>query len=248
MVSPADLTPTNSLVLVDPERIDVDAATYQFRSDSDAQGIIKGQRYQTDRWNAILHGNPILVHQRLDGRLFVADGHHRLDLARRSNKAGHGPGRIAAIVLRETDGYTPEDMRVIAAFRNMQRGDVDPVDGARVFKEVKSGAVHAELLPPLQMDKGNLRLSYTLSGLSDQSLEKVRADHIPATLAVTVAERLPDTRQQDAFINMVSYRLKQAYRLDNPEYRGSVSPQEPVASGFVARLARQQAAQPARYR
>src|SRR5436309_3253592 len=96
---------TNPITLLDPNNIRTDAATYQFRSHGDGQGVTAEGRYNTDRWDPIIHGDPRLVHQRLDGSLYVADGHHRLDLAKRLNAQGAGPGAIAATVLREADGY-----------------------------------------------------------------------------------------------------------------------------------------------
>ncbi len=69
------------LIAVAPEDIKVDAATYQFRSGGDANGVTAKGRYQADHWDPILHGDPIMLHERLDGTMYVADGHHRVDVA-----------------------------------------------------------------------------------------------------------------------------------------------------------------------
>src|SRR5205085_1114674 len=74
------------VVMVDPAKIKTDAATYQYRAGGDGNGVTKRGRYQSERWDAILHGDPLLLHERTDGTLFVADGHHRLDLAKRLNE------------------------------------------------------------------------------------------------------------------------------------------------------------------
>ncbi|NBO19538.1 MAG: hypothetical protein EBV03_10010, partial [Proteobacteria bacterium] len=92
------------LVLIDPKDIKVDAATYQFRSGGDKNGVTAKGKYHTDRWDPVLHGDPILVHEKLDGSVFVADGHHRVGLAKELNEKGAGPGKMAALVLREADG------------------------------------------------------------------------------------------------------------------------------------------------
>lgn len=238
------------IVLVDPNLVRVDAATYQFRSGGDTDGVTEQGRYRSDSWDPILHSHPLLLHQRLDGTYYVADGHHRLDLAKRSKSAGHGPEQIAAVVLKEADGYTAEDVRVIAAYKNMDRGDVDPIDGACVFKEAASGRVHADLLPHLQMDKSNLRLSYRLSGLSDAALNQTKALHVPVEMAAEVAGRVRDPKRQENIIGIISYKLRQRY---NPALSGYQGLSEPAwvpaipAASFVDRLRKQQANAPSSY-
>lgn len=244
MVSDVPKTPTSvPIALVDPSQILVDAPTYQFRSHGDKNGVTKSHRFSEGRWDPMLHSDPLLLHQRLDGSLYVADGHHRLDLAKRSQAAGLGPEQVPALILREADGYTTEDVRVIAAYKNMAHGHTDVVDSARVFKEAESGRVHVELLPPLQMDKGNLRLSYRLSGLSDKALDKVAAKEVPAEMAAFVADRTKDPIRQESVINIISAKLKQEY------YTGggyeNVSPpiwaQPPSPPSFAGRIRQQQA-------
>lgn len=210
MIATPELKPAPANVPVamfDPEQVHVDAQAYQFKSNGDKSGVTRSGRFNTDRWEPLLHGDPILVHERLNGEKFVADGHHRLDLAKRSNAAGHGPGKIAAQVLREADGYTVDDVRAIAAYKNMARGNVDPVDGARVFKEVLSGRVHASLLPNIPLDQGNLRISAALVGLSDDSLTMVAENRVPVGSAVYVAQHVADPMERDRVMNIVAARL-----------------------------------------
>lgn len=230
------------ILLLDPEKVKVDAATYQFRSGGDGKGVTEARRYHTDRWDPILHGNPILVHERLNGDVFVADGHHRLDLAKRSNAVGTGPGKIAAFLLREADGYTVEDVRVIAAYKNMARGTTDPIDAARVFKEAKSGKVHKELLPQLQLDNGNLILSYRLSGLSDQALDVAAKGEIPLEMAALVADRVPEPERQNEVVGMLSYAYRQfGFGSQVPIAEIYLSQAKETVPGFVAKLMQQRA-------
>lgn len=199
------------LEMLDPASIKVDANTYQFRSHGDGNGVTEDGRFKADRWDPILHGDPILVHQRLDGSYYVADGHHRLELAKRLNAQGKGPGAISTQVLREADGYTPRDVRVIAAFKNMSHGHADTVDAARVFKEAVNGNVHMELLPQLQMDKGNLKLSYSLSKLSDKALDQVATGQVPVEMAARVVEQIASPVMQDNVMEIIGQKLQQRY-------------------------------------
>ncbi len=224
------------LVLVDPKDVLVDAATYQFRSGGDGAGVTAKGRYNATRWDPILHGDPILVHERLDGRVFVADGHHRLDLAKTLNASGSGPGKMAAMVLREADGYTPQDVKIIAAYKNIAHGKTDAVDTARVFKEAHNGSVNLDLLPHLQMDKGNLRMAFTMSKLSDGVLDQIQKDNIPAEAAALLAEKAPnDPERQGRVLALVKQKLAtQEYKVVEPAVATQVSVNMALPKDFNA--------------
>lgn len=236
--------PKPQLVMLDPSVIQVDAPTYQFRSGGDKQGVLGEKRYHTDHWDPILHGDPLMVHQRLDGSYYVADGHHRLDLAKRLNAEGHGPGPVAALILRESEGYTAQDARIIAAYKNIQRGTTNPVDNARVFKEASSPNVHQEWLPHLQMDKGNLKMSFSLAKLSDNALDMVAQGEVPAETAAYVAEHARDSRQQDSVMRIISDTLHQ----DHFDQTGITLPDaKQAAVGFASRIQQERSAKPTGY-
>lgn len=213
------------LVLVDPKDVMVDAATYQFRSGGDAKtGVTEKGRYKAERWEPLLHGNPILLHEKLDGNVFVADGHHRLDLAKTLNAKGVGPGKLAAQVLREADGYTAKDVKIIAAYVNIAHGKTDVVDTAKVFKEAYSGGVNLDLLPPLQMDKGNLKMAFTMSKLSDNVLDAVKKGEVSAEIAAKLAERVPeDQGRQEKILGIIKQKLSsQEYTVTEPAKASNV--------------------------
>ncbi len=197
-----------SLVMVAPEAIKTDAQAYQFRAHGDSKGVTEAHRIRRESWNPVLDGDPLLLHERLNGALYVADGHHRLDHAVNTNAIGTGPGKVAAYVLREADGYSVEDVRVIAAYKNMARGHTDTLDAARVFKEVESGRVDVRKLPPLQMDKGNLRVAYSMSKLPEAVLEQVGREQVPATFAAEIAENFDTPELQRSMVEMVGKTLR----------------------------------------
>ena len=187
---------STQLVSVDPVMLKLDPEAYQFRSGGDENGVTKEQRFNTDKWDPILHGNPILLHERLDGSLYVADGHHRVDLAKRLNEKGEGPGKLQAMVLSEKQGYSVEDVKLIAAYKNIAEGTANVVDAALVLKEAQSPAVHAELLPKLEMKRGNLLTAYKLSKLSDEALKTVAEGKVSADDAVKVSALINDPDHQ----------------------------------------------------
>lgn len=241
------------LVLIDPKDILVDAPTYQFRSGGDKNGVTAKGKFHADRWDPVLHGDPILVHERLDGRVFVADGHHRVGLAKELNEKGAGPGKMAALVLREADGYSAKDVKIIAAYKNIAHGKTDVVDTARVFKEAYAGEIDISKLPHLQMDKGNLRMAFTLASLSDTSLDAVAKGEISPEQGEMLAKRAPgDASRQGQVLAILRQKLQQAYPKEevakpsqvhvhiynfNSEAAAKATP-----AGFKERLARQRAA------
>jgi hypothetical protein len=184
------------MIAVDPSVLKVDADTYQFRSGGDTNGVTHEQRFNTDTWNPILHGNPILVHERMDGSLFVADGHHRVDLAKRLNEQGKGPGNLLAMVLSEKQGYSATDVKLIAAFRNIAQGTTNVLDTSEVLREAAAPGVHRELLPPLEMNRGNLPLAAQIAELSEPDFSTLRERFKPT--AGTFAEKLKLQNQPPA--------------------------------------------------
>lgn len=232
------------IIGIAPENIKVDAATYQFRSHGDANGVTDKGRYHADHWDPILHGDPIMLHERLDGSMHVADGHHRVELAKALNAKGTGPGNIMAMVLSEKQGYTARDAKIIAAYKNIAHGKTDVIETARVFREANSGQVHTEFLPSLQMDKGNLRMAFTMSKLSDKALDQVEREHIAPEIAAKLAELVPDDApRQEAVMQIISQKLRQPYAQTSEAYATSlnVSMTALPKPGFVQKLAMQQA-------
>ena len=108
--------------------IQVDPETYQFKGDVNEQGVTKPL---TGDYKPGL-SQPLILHERLDGTLYVADGHHRLDLAKRN-----GVQEVSAVILKEADGFTPADVRVYAALRNLSQGRGTSIDAAKLFRDAE---------------------------------------------------------------------------------------------------------------
>ncbi len=66
------------------DQIQVDPAEYQFRTEVNEQGV-DSRLEGVEHWDDMRAGN-LVLHEREDGRLFAADGHHRIDLARRTKQ------------------------------------------------------------------------------------------------------------------------------------------------------------------
>ena len=112
------------------DQIQVDPEQYQFRTRVNQQGVdsrLEGVKEWDDK-----RAGTVLLHRRADGSLYVADGHHRVDLAKRI-----GQGSINAHIVDEADGTGVEGARVEAAMINIADGKAEPLDVAKVFRNTE---------------------------------------------------------------------------------------------------------------
>jgi len=109
------------------ESIQVDPEAYQFRTEVNEQGV-DSRLEGIEKWDDLRAGN-LILHERTDGSVYAADGHHRINLARQLQQPD-----VNAIVLREADGVTVEDARRAAAEANIAAGSATAMDAAKVFR------------------------------------------------------------------------------------------------------------------
>lgn len=125
---PAEVADTSGNVRrVSTADIKVSPEEYQFRSKVDEKGT--DDRLQAvKKWDDVRAG-VVILHERKDGQVFVADGHHRIELAKRA-----GQPDVNAMVFREADGHSVADVRRIAALKNLSEGNATPIDAAKAFR------------------------------------------------------------------------------------------------------------------
>lgn len=131
--------------LVTADELELDAATYQYKAGGDDKGVtglLRGQRI----WD-VTKADVLIVHELLDGRLVVADGHQRLSLARRAVAGGQKDVKLAIRVLREADGATVRDVRLVAAYANISRGSGTVLDAAKVLRDTGGSLPEIANLP-----------------------------------------------------------------------------------------------------
>lgn len=148
--------------------ITTDPKTFQYKGDADAEGINDRLRGVT-RFDPNRAGQAVLF-QRRDGTLVVADGHQRTGLARRMADAGQKDvSGMAAVIYREADGYTPQEVMTEAAIKNIGEGSGTAVDAARILRNSKETVADLGLPPNSAM----VRTADGLRRLSDQAFGMV---------------------------------------------------------------------------
>jgi|GEM_PF-1993199 len=220
-VVPQRYTLAASGILTDPK-------TYQFRSGADADGVTEPLS-RASEWDEILAGE-FIVHERSDGLRYVADGHHRLQLAQRLERDGAGPIDLRAFVLREEDGFTVEQVRAIAAMKNIEAGSASAVDAAKVLR------VAPEVLERLTLRNSQARDARGLMRLDDDSFDMVTNGVVPEPFGAMVGQLTDDPVMQGALMRtLAQVRPKsqvEASQVIQDAYRAGLE----VSSGTQASL------------
>jgi hypothetical protein len=181
-----------------PKDIAVDAKTFQFKAGGDEFGVT--DRLQgVSKWDAIKAGT-VTVYEYADGRMAIADGHQRLGLAKRLQSQDPSQDiKIIGYKLRESDGITPEQARVIAAMKNIAEGTGTSIDAAKILR-VEPGRI-SELPPRSEL----VRQAQGMVDLTDQAFMAVVNEVIPANYGAIVGRLLADAPElQSAAISILA--------------------------------------------
>lgn len=188
-----------SEIRVSPARLETDARTFQYKENADGSGVT--ERLQGVQAIAPLSTGKLVVFERADGVQVVADGHQRAGLFKRlTGEDGRVPVEIApgvidraqvdvpAFLFREADGWTPADVRAIAAIKNIQEGSGSLMDTARVLRD------RPELFgPTLNVARGQVQQAAGLAALAEDAwgmaINGVVQPHYAALVGRIVPER-----------------------------------------------------------
>ena len=191
------------LYAFDPRDILVDARTFQFKGGGDEFGVTDRLQFITE-WDPQLAG-VVTVYEYADGRLFIADGHQRVGLARRL--MAENPElkiQLYGYRLREVDGITPEQAMISAAVTNIAQGTGSVIDAAKIARmdpERFRGMVGRTLPPTSQL----VRQAQDMMGLTQDAFGAVINDVIPSNYGAIVGRLLADRPElQQAAIGVLA--------------------------------------------
>ncbi len=200
-IKPQDINDADNLdgtvFRFNPSDIEVDARAFQFKEGGDEFGVTERLQGVT-KWDPVKAGQ-IVVYEFADGRRVIADGHQRLGLAKRikSQDPDQDPV-IYGTMLREADGITPEQARVMAAMKNIAEGSGTAIDAAKVLR-LEPGRISE--LPP----RSNLvRQARDLVDLSDEAFGAVINDVVPTNYAAIVGRLVKDQDKQIAVMQLLA--------------------------------------------
>lgn len=185
------------LYTLDPDIIEVDAKTFQFKSGGDEFGVTERLQGITT-WDKYKAG-VVTVYEYADGRMAIADGHQRLGLAKRIRSQDPSQDvKVIGYKLREVDGISPEEARVIAAMKNIAEGTGTSIDAAKVLR------VEPDRLSELPPRSELVRQARDMMALSDEAFGAIVNEVIPANYGAIVGRLIDDPKLQDAAIQVLA--------------------------------------------
>jgi len=180
-----------------PDEIQVDAKTFQFKEGGDEFGVTERLQGVT-KWMPEKSGQ-VTVYEYADGRKFIADGHQRLGLAKRIKALDPSQDvRLYGQLLREVDGVTPAMARVSAALKNISEGTGTAIDATKVMREAPERVGE---LPP-QSDL--VKQSRDLMLLGDDAFGAIINGVIPANYGALVGKIIEDEALQKTAIGILA--------------------------------------------
>jgi hypothetical protein len=183
-----------------PDEIGVDAPLMQFKAGGDVHGVTDRLR-GVEQWDPIAAGM-VTVWEGADGRRLIADGHQRLGLANRIAAADPTQDvRLNAMVLREADGFTARDARVLTALKNIGEGTGTATDAGKVFRDV---GIDPDVLRRLPPRSALVRDGKSLARLSDEAFGAVINDVVPESYGAAIGEFAPDPATHSALVDVLA--------------------------------------------
>lgn len=163
-----------------PSALGFDPATFQYKRSTGAQGST-GRLEGVETWDSQSAGK-VVVWEREDGRLFVADGHQRTALAQRFEAAGQDVA-LDGYRYRQADGWTAREVRNLAAQKNLRETPGDVLDTSALMRDAP------ELIDASIPQRGHeFRQAKGLARLSDGAYAAVRAGQIEPRLGAIIGD------------------------------------------------------------
>ena len=165
---------------------------FQHRPKSNAKG-------STDRlsgvknWNQTAAGK-FMLFQEANGELTVANGHHRkLKAEELQVKDPSFNPDVEAHVFREADGWTPQEVKRVAAISNIREGNADAVDIAVAFR-----GLNEKQIAELDLPSGGIayKQGKDMSKLTEEAFSHVLRGHIKDADGAVIGRMITDPQKQ----------------------------------------------------
>lgn len=167
-----------------PANLRTDADSYQYKEGGDSNGVTD-RLLTTREWDASAAVG-IMVHERIDGGQYVADGHQRVGLANRLINEGATGIELQGHLYRESDGWTVTQVRAMAAKRNILQESGTPLDAAKIIRD------HPELTASISRSRGFMSNAEGLAKLQPGPFRAMINNVIPQNYGGLVGRIIPD--------------------------------------------------------
>ena len=182
------------------DELETDANLFQYKEGGDEFGV-------TDRLKDVTEWNPhasnaIIVYEFADGRKVIADGHQRLGLAKRilAQNDGQKP-QLAGMLYREVDGYSPDQIKIWAAIKNIQEGSGTSIDAAKILRISKE--TFDDFKGSLPKRSNLVREAMAMYDLADDAFDLVVRGQFPPAHAAMVAGLVKDKSMHKTILQLL---------------------------------------------
>jgi hypothetical protein len=170
--------------LVDPATLLKDPQRFQIKK--------KKIKLKAKEWDPVSAGTSV-VYEFSNGTRYIVDGHSRVDLASVLQNTTGKKIDLPAIVLKESNGITPEQASLRAAGKNLAEGSITEADLKALYKKYNVSYVKLptnKALPIKEIDE--------LKALADDVYEMVTRGDVPAEYGAIVGRLIADPALQKA--------------------------------------------------
>lgn len=176
--------------------ISVNPHRFQFKLNTDAEGVGTLLK-EAPHYNDELAGTISVWTDPADGKTYVINGHHRLELAKRT-----GQQEVAVRHIRAKDAA---EARSVGALQNIAEGRGTAVDAAKFFRE--SGMTAEDVKASgVSLGEATARRGLALSRLDDSLFNRVVQGDLREGRAAAIGETTADHAEQKAIADLVDAR------------------------------------------
>ena len=174
---------------LNPDDLDADPETFQFKTGGDSKGVME-KLQGIEKWDDVASGT-VMVWERADGKMFIADGHQRLGLAKRLKAKGQDV-QLNAQVRREADGWTAADVMVDAMTVNVVAGTARADDLARIMLKLGENALAARVTGKIKPTQAIYQTAIGLTKLGDDGFNYWLRSDLKDLIAAQVGDIVDD--------------------------------------------------------
>lgn len=193
------VTPTSDnaprVQTVNVSDIKQDPKRFQYKDNTDEKGVTK--KLKNARWEQGLANVISVWVDPSDGNTYVVNGHHRLELANRSN--------AETIDVRYIEADNASEARKMGALQNIAEGHGTDMDAAKILREsnIDENALREY---GLSVTLNIASRGIALSKLSDSVFDAVVRKTIPVNVGVIIGENIESQDLQEQFYNKIKGR------------------------------------------
>jgi len=180
---------SNNKIEFTVDELETDANIFQYKQGGDEFGVTERLKGVTE-WNPHA-SNAIIAYEFADGRKVIADGHQRLGLAKRIKAQNDGQDpQLFGYLYREADGYSPDQIKVWAAIKNIQEGSGTSIDAAKILRLNKTEFNNFKKAIPTRSVM--MQEALAMERLSDDAFELVARGQAESSHAALISQLVKD--------------------------------------------------------